>query len=136
MLDEIKFNAEVDYLNISHIIKLLYPDMLVQHGGVILGLGGVASHAYIGAHRSEKGLYGRLRVPYNYSANTAACLAVKKSLYNKVGGLEENLTVAYNDIDLCMKIRKLNKKIVYNPYAAFYHYESKSRGLEDTKEKV
>ena len=115
--------------------KLLYPDMLVQHGGVILGLGGVASHAYIGAHKSEKGLYGRLRVPYNYSANTAACLAVKKSLYNKVGGLEENLTVAYNDIDLCIKILEKGYYNVFLPQVELIHYESKTRGLETTAKK-
>lgn len=113
--------------------KLLYPDETVQHGGVILGLGGVASHAYIGASRIELGMYGRLRVPYNYSAVTAACLLVSKKKFLEVGGLEEDLKVAYNDIDFNIKLLKKGYFNVFLPQIEIFHYESKSRGL-DTKD--
>lgn len=113
--------------------KLLYPDETVQHGGVILGLGGVASHAYIGASRIELGMYGRLRVPYNYSAVTAACLLVSKRKFIEVGGLEEDLKVAYNDIDFNIKLLKKGYFNVFLPQIEIFHYESKSRGL-DTKD--
>ena len=116
--------------------KLLYPDNTIQHGGVILGLGGVAGHAYIGKGRNELGLYGRLRVPYDYGAVTAACLCVEKKKYVEVHGLEEkSLTVAFNDIDFNMK---LNQKGYYNvllPMVELYHYESKSRGMDTTPAK-
>ena len=115
--------------------KLLYPDYTVQHAGVILGLGGVASHAYIGANRDDLGMYGRLRVPYNYSADTAACLMVKKSKYLEVGGLEEDLKVAYNDIDFNIKLLKKGYYNVFLPQVELLHYESKSRGLDTTSEK-
>ena len=115
--------------------KLLYPDYTVQHAGVILGLGGVASHAYIGASRDDLGMYGRLRVPYDYSADTAACLMVKKSKYLEVGSLEEDLKVAYNDIDFNIKLLKKGYYNVFLPQVELLHYESKSRGLDTTSEK-
>lgn len=115
--------------------KLLYPDETVQHGGVILGLGGVASHAYIGATRDDFGMYGRLRVPYNYSACTAACLMIKKTKFLEVGGLEENLKVAYNDIDFNIKLLGKGYYNVFLPNVELLHYESKSRGLDTTSEK-
>ena len=115
--------------------KLLYEDETIQHAGVILGLGGVASHAYIGYDKDELGLYGRLSVPYNYSANTAACLAVKRSIYEKVNGLEEDLMVAYNDIDFNIKVLKEGYYNVFLPQVELTHYESKSRGLDTTNEK-
>lgn len=115
--------------------KLLYPDETVQHGGVILGLGGVASHAYIGATRDDFGMYGRLRVPYNYSACTAACLMIKKTKFLEVGGLEENLKVAYNDIDFNIKLLEKGYYNVFLPNVELLHYESKSRGLDTTSEK-
>ena len=115
--------------------KLLYPDSTVQHAGVILGLGGVASHAYIGARRDQVGLYGRLRVPYDYAAVTAACLAVSKKKFEEVGGLEEDLMVAYNDIDFNIKLLEKGYYNVLTPQAQLFHYESKSRGLDTTTEK-
>lgn len=115
--------------------KLLYPDMTVQHGGVILGLGGVASHAYIGANRDDLGMYGRLRVPYDYSACTAACLMIKKEKFLEVGGLEEDLKVAYNDIDFNIKLLEKGYYNVFLPNVELLHYESKSRGLDTTSEK-
>ena len=115
--------------------KLLYPDSTVQHAGVILGLGGVASHAYIGARRDQVGLYGRLRVPYDYAAVTAACLAVSKKKFEEVGGLEEDLMVAYNDMDFNIKLLEKGYYNVLTPQAQLFHYESKSRGLDTTTEK-
>lgn len=115
--------------------KLLYPDNSVQHAGVILGLGGVASHAYIGSGRDDLGMYGRLSVPYNYAAVTAACLAVKRSKFLAVAGLEENLKVAYNDIDFNIKLLEKGYYNVFVPNVELYHFESKSRGLDTTGEK-
>lgn len=132
-------NIMVGYAMQKHIgtvgVKLLYPDKTVQHAGVILGLGGVASHVYIGSSREDTGIYGRLRVPYNYSANTAACLMVKKSKFEKVNGLEEDLKVAYNDVDFCIKILVEGYYNVFLPQVELIHHESKSRGLDTTREK-
>ena len=132
-------NIMVGYASLDHIgavgPKLLYPDNTVQHGGVILGLGGVASHAYIGSSRRDTGLYSRLRVPYNYSAVTAACLMVKKSKFDEVGGLEEDLKVAYNDMDFNIKLLKKGYYNIFLPQVELYHYESKSRGYDTTTEK-
>ena len=115
--------------------KLLYPDMTIQHAGVVLGLGGVASHAYVGKPKEEMGMYGRLRVPYNYAANTAACIALKKSIYEEVNGLEEQLKVAYNDVDFNIKVLKKGYYNVFIPQVELIHYESKSRGLDTTSDK-
>ncbi len=116
--------------------KLLYPDNTVQHGGVILGLGGVASHAYIGSSVDDYGIYGRLRVPYNYAGVTAACLMVSKKKFLEVGGLEENLKVAYNDVDFNIKLTEKGYYNLFVPQVMVYHYESKSRGLDTTPEKM
>ena len=115
--------------------KLFYPDDTVQHAGVILGLGGVASHAYIGASRDDLGMCGRLRVPYDYSAVTAACLCVSKKKFDEVGGLEEDLKVAYNDMDFNLKLLEKGYYNVFLPMIELYHYESKSRGLDTTSDK-
>ena len=89
-------------------VKLLYPDDTVQHGGVILGLGDSAAHAFSGAPYDSYGMYGRLLVPYNYSAVTAACMMVSKKKFLSVKGFDENLKVAFNDVDFCLKL--LDKK--------------------------
>lgn len=116
--------------------KLLYPDGTIQHGGVILGLGGVAGHAYIGKDRDELGAYGRLRVPYDYGAVTAACLCVEKKKYEQVGGLEEKgLKVAFNDIDFNMKLLEKGYYNVLLPMVEVFHYESKSRGMDTSPKK-
>lgn len=115
--------------------KLLYPDMTVQHAGIIMGLGGVASHAYIGSSREDIGVFGRLRVPFNYSGVTAACLAIKKSLFDELGQLETDLTVAYNDVDLNLKALQAGYYNVMLPQVELIHYESKSRGLDTSSEK-
>lgn len=116
--------------------KLYYNDNTVQHGGVVVGFGGIAGHTFIGFDRGEPGYFARLVCAQDYSAVTAACMMTKKTLYEKVGGLTEAFKVAFNDVDYCMKIRKLRKLVVFNPYAELYHYESKSRGMEDTPEKI
>ena len=115
--------------------KLYYPDMTVQHAGIIMGLGGVASHAYIGAQKKDLGVYARLRVPYNYSGNTAACLMIDKKKFLEVNGLEEELEVAYNDVDFNMKVLEKGYYNVCLPQVELIHFESKSRGLDSTTEK-
>ncbi len=116
--------------------RLYYSDDTIQHAGVIVGFGGIAGHAFIGLPRNANGYFSRIICAQDLSAVTAACMMVKKSVFEKVGGFDEGLKVAFNDVDLCMKIRQAGYLIVYNPYAELYHYESKSRGLEDTKEKI
>ncbi len=116
-------------------VKLLYTDNTVQHAGVVLGVGGIANHAFIGEKADSIGLYARLVLPHNYSANTAACLMISRDKYNEVGGLEEELMVAYNDIDLNLKLLQKGYYNIFVPQVELYHYESKSRGLDTTKEK-
>lgn len=116
--------------------KLLYKDKTIQHAGVILGIGGVAGHAFVSLNDFDHSYMNRAHIVQDYSAVTAACLMTKKSILDDIGGFDEDIAVAFNDIDLCIKIREHGKLIVYTPYAEFFHYESKSRGYEDTKEKV
>ncbi len=116
--------------------RLLYGDDTIQHAGVVIGFGGIAGHTFIGLHKAENSYFHRAMCAQDYSAVTAACLMTKKSVFDQVGGLSPELAVAFNDIDYCMKVRALGKMVVYAPYSCFYHYESKSRGLEDTPEKI
>lgn len=116
--------------------KLLYPDFKVQHAGVVVGIGGVAGHVNVNIAENEEGYFSRANVINNFSAVTAACLMIKRSIFEKIDGLDEKLKVAFNDIDLCMKVRKLKYLIVFTPYAKLMHYESKTRGSEDTPEKI
>jgi glycosyltransferase involved in cell wall biosynthesis len=116
--------------------KLYYDDNTIQHAGVILGIGGIANHSHKDFPRGHHGYFGRLSVVQNYSAVTAACLLVRKSVYEQVGGLEEqHLKIAFNDVDFCLKVREAGYRNLWTPYAELYHYESKSRGVEDTPEK-
>lgn len=115
--------------------KLYYPDGIVQHGGIIVGLGGVAAHSHRFFVKDAPGYYYRLNLIQDLSAVTAACLMVEKKLYERLGGLEEELTVAYNDLDFCLRLRELGLLNIFTPYCEAYHYESKSRGSEDTPEK-
>jgi glycosyltransferase involved in cell wall biosynthesis len=115
---------------------LYYPDDTIQHAGVVLGIGGVAGHAFKRFPRGGEGVFNRARLVQNYSAVTAACLVVRKSTYEQVGGLgEKKLAVAFNDVDFCLKVRAAGYRNVWTPFAELYHHESASRGLEDTPEK-
>ena len=115
---------------------MYYEDGTLQHGGVIIGLGGVAGHAFLGMDGDSPGYFARAQVIHDLSAVTAACMMVKRSVFEAVNGFEEKLSVAFNDVDLCLRIRAQGELIVYDPYVELYHYESKSRGTEDSKEKV
>ena len=114
---------------------LYYPDNTVQHAGVILGIGGVGGHAHKYFQRGDYGYMSRLTIAQNYSCVTAACVMMRRAVWNEIGGLDESFEVAFNDVDMCMRIRKAGYLVVWTPYAELYHYESKSRGLEDTPEK-
>ncbi|SUO04160.1 capsular polysaccharide synthesis protein CpsIbJ [Faecalicoccus pleomorphus] len=116
--------------------KLYYPDDTIQHAGVIIGLGGVAGHCFSGLGRNEYGYFGRLICSQDLSAVTAACLMTKKSIFEEVHGLDETFKVAFNDIDYCLKLREKGYLVVFNPYVELYHYESKSRGFENTRSKA
>ena len=118
--------------------KLFYAEGRIQHAGVLLGMGPdrVAGHAFKGFHRDEIGAMGRTRLVQQYHANTGACLAVSRELYLEVGGLdEENLAIAFNDVDFCLKLRAAGYLNLWTPYAQMYHYESYSRGYDVTEEK-
>jgi len=116
--------------------KLYYPNMTIQHAGVILGLWGCAGHSHKHAKHTDSGYMNRLNVVQNYSAVTAACMAVRKQVFNAVKGFnEEYLTVAFNDVDLCLKIQAIGYRNLWTPYAEMIHHESSSRGSEDTPEK-
>lgn len=115
--------------------KLYYPDDTIQHAGVAIGFTGVAGHIGLGFDNKALGYVGRFKVPYNYSAVTAACILMNKKKFQEVGGLEEELKVAYNDVDLNLKFLEKGYYNVLVPMVELYHYESKSRGLDTTSEK-
>jgi GT2 family glycosyltransferase len=116
--------------------KLLYEDGTIQHAGVVMRIGGVAGHSHRFYDGDEPGYFHVVRTVNNYSAVTAACLMIRRELWDRVGGLEEQLTVAFNDIDFCLRIRDAGFYNVYVPHATLYHYESKSRGFDDTPAKI
>ena len=116
--------------------RLWYPDDTLQHGGVILGIGGWAGHAHKGFSKGSPGYVGRMSLISDFSAVTAACLVVQKKRFEAVGGLNETeLQVACNDVDLCLRLREAGYRNVFTPYADLYHHESATRGFEDTPEK-
>ncbi len=114
---------------------LYYPDDTIQHAGVIIGFGEVASHAFRNVKRGEYGYMERLLYAQNVSAVTGACMMMRRTVYDEVYGIDESFPVRYNDIDLCLRIREEGYLIVWTPYAELYHYESKSRGYDDNKNK-
>ena len=118
--------------------KLYYADKTIQHAGVVLALGAhrTAGHSHYGQHRDNLGYMGRLCYAQNVSAVTGACLLVKKSLFDIVGGLDESFAVSLNDVDFCLKLRQRGYLNVFTPFAELYHYESVSRGLDDRGEKA
>ncbi|MFM2318037.1 MAG: hypothetical protein RLZZ215_658 [Pseudomonadota bacterium] len=116
--------------------KLYYSNGQIQHAGVILGLGHVAGHAHRFAERDADGYFGRLKLVQNYSAVTGACLLVRREIYEQVGGLnEQDLPVAYNDVDFCLRVQAAGYRNLWTPHAELYHHESVSRGEDDTPEK-
>jgi GT2 family glycosyltransferase len=115
--------------------RLWYPDGHLQHGGVIVGLGGVAGHSHKGLPRGYSGYFARAVLQQQFSAVTAACLLIRHSIYDEVGGLDEHLRVAFNDVDFCLRLVERGYRNVWTPYAEFIHHESASRGAETTPEK-
>ena len=115
--------------------KLYYPDDTVQHAGLGLGLLTLAGHLHRHFDRRHPGYMGRLIYAQNLTGVTAACMMIRRDVWNRVKGLDETFEVAFNDVDLCMRIRQAGYLIVWTPFAELYHYESKSRGIEDTPEK-
>lgn len=113
---------------------LYYPDGLVQHAGVIIGYSGIAGHAFIGQPSGVPGYFSRIICTQDYSAVTAASMMVEKEVFDAVNGFDERYEVAFNDIDFCLRVRETGKLIVYDPYAKAYHYESKSRGSDESIE--
>lgn len=116
-------------------VKLFYPDKTIQHAGIIIGIGGVAGHVFKNTPHNMHGYFSKDAMIQNLSAVTAACIMTPKKIYEDIGYMDEDFKVAFNDVDFCLRIRQLGKLIVYNPYVQFLHYESKSRGYEDTPEK-
>jgi GT2 family glycosyltransferase len=116
--------------------KLYYPDDTVQHAGIVLGVLGLAGHAHRHFPKDADGYLSRLRVAHNVSACTAACLLVRRKAFEQAGGFDEQLAVAFNDVDLCLRIRRAGYRIVFAPEAELYHHESLTRGYEDTPEKA
>jgi len=112
--------------------KLYYPDGRVQHGGVILGIGGIAGHAHKHLDRCENGYFGRLQLVHNVSAVTGACLMVRRALFDAVGGFDaKHLAVSFNDVDFCLRVRDAGYRNLWTPYAELCHQESASRGADD-----
>lgn len=116
--------------------KLIYPDNTIQHAGIVVGIGGIAGNMFVNLPASFEGYFHKAVIQLNCSAVTAACLMIKADVFREVGGLTEELTVAFNDVDLCLKAREKGYLVVYNPNVQAYHYESKSRGLENSPEKI
>ncbi|EET60651.1 glycosyltransferase, group 2 family protein [Marvinbryantia formatexigens DSM 14469] len=116
--------------------KLLYPDGTIQHAGTVIGIGGIAGHMFVGMPAERSGYLHKASLQMDYSAVTAACMMMKRSLFERLGGFEERLSVAFNDVDLCLRANEAGFLVVYDPYACLRHYESKSRGAEDSPEKV
>jgi GT2 family glycosyltransferase len=116
--------------------KLYYDNDTIQHAGVVLGIGGVAGHSHKYFPKNVHGYFSRMKIIQNYSAVTAACLAVRKKLYEEVGGLEEeHLKVAFNDVDFCLKLLEKGYRNLWTPYVELYHHESISRGSDESEEK-
>jgi GT2 family glycosyltransferase len=117
--------------------KLYYTNGVIQHGGVITGITGIAGHAHRFLAGDADGYCGRLKQSQNFSAVTAACLAVRRETWLQVGGLDEaDLGVAWNDVDFCLRVKKAGYRNVWTPYAELYHHEGLSRGADNTRNKV
>jgi GT2 family glycosyltransferase len=109
--------------------KLYYPDGTIQHAGIVLGIGGLAGHPHLGIARGEPGYFGRAAVTQQFSAVTAACMVMRRAVFDEVGGFDErDFAVAFNDVDLCLRLREAGYAIVWTPYAELFHHESASLG--------
>ena len=117
-------------------VKLYFPDETIQHAGIIVGIGGIAGNRFKSIPKSGHGYFAKESMIENLSAVTAACIMTTKKIYEEVGWMDENLAVAFNDVDFCLKIREKGLLVVYNPFVEFWHYESKSRGQENTPAKI
>ncbi len=117
-------------------VKLYFPDETIQHAGIIVGIGGIAGNRFKSIPKDGHGYFANESMIQNLSAVTAACIMNPKSIYEEVGYMDEGLAVAFNDVDFCLKIREKGYLIVYNPFVEFWHYESKTRGSENTPEKI
>ena len=117
--------------------RLYYSDKSIQHAGIGIGICELAANLFVNTPKTLHSYFGREATTRNVSAVTGACLFARREIYEEVGYMdEENFAVAFNDVDFCLKIREKGYLVVYNPFVEFWHYESKSRGLENTKEKV
>jgi len=115
--------------------RLWYPDGRLQHGGVIVGMGGVADHAHKFLAKGQPGYFGRAALQQSFSAVTGACLVIRKEIYEEVNGLDEQLSVAFNDVDFCLRVREAGYRNVWTPFAELVHHESATRGYTTTPEK-
>jgi GT2 family glycosyltransferase len=115
--------------------RLWYPNDTLQHGGIVLGLGGIAGHMHLGLRRWQLGYFLRAACTQNVSAVTAACLVIRASIYREVGGLDERLAVAFNDVDFCIRVLEAGYRNIWTPYAELYHHESATRGSDMNPEK-
>jgi len=115
--------------------RLWYPNGTIQHGGVILGAGGIAGHALVGLRRFQPGYFARAHLTQNVSAVTTACAVVRRDAYMQIGGFDENLAVTFNDVDFCLRLRAAGYWIVWTPHAELIHHESASRGCDDSTPK-
>ena len=116
--------------------RLYYPNNRIQHAGIVIGIGGVAGAMFVDLPKGRGGYMHKAAIMQDLSAVTAACMRVKREAFEKAGGFTKELAVAFNDVDLCLKIGKSGYRIVYDPFAELYHDESRTRGAEDTPEKV
>ncbi|MCX6006788.1 MAG: glycosyltransferase, partial [Chloroflexi bacterium] len=114
--------------------KLIHADNTMQHGGVILGIGGVAANAFGNFPRESDGYMRRLSAVHNLSAVTAACMMTKRAVFKQVGGFEKELIIDFNDVDYCMKVREAGYLVAWTPYCEIYHYEQKTRGVAESDE--
>lgn len=117
-------------------VKLLYPDNTIQHAGCVVGIGGIAGHMFVDMPAERTGYLHKASILQDMSAVTAACMMMKRSAFDKAGGFTEQLAVAFNDVDLCLKTGKAGYLVVYDPYVKLYHMESKTRGAEDDDAKI
>jgi GT2 family glycosyltransferase len=115
--------------------RLLYPDRTVQHGGILLGVGGIAGHAHKLSPERDPGYLLRAQIAQDMSAVTAACLAIRRETYLAVGGFDETLAVAFNDVDFCLRVGETGLRNLWTPFATLIHHESRTRGAEDTAPK-